>query len=71
LTGYTQEAIVPVTGEELVAGYRKEVAEMELLGSVVLVVAVVALFELAAAVWGVDSREGAGDDHQRSSEGGA
>jgi hypothetical protein len=44
---------------------------MEVLGSAVLVIAVVALFELAAAVWGVDSREGAGDDHQRSSEGGA
>jgi hypothetical protein len=44
---------------------------MELLGSAVLVIAVVALFELAAAVWGVDSRETAGDDHQRPSEGGA
>jgi hypothetical protein len=44
---------------------------MELLGSVVLVIAVVALFELAAAVWGVDSRQGPADDHQRPLEGGA
>ncbi len=39
---------------------------MEILGSLLLVLLVVALFELAAVVWGADSRQGVGDDHQRS-----
>jgi hypothetical protein len=44
---------------------------VELLGSVALVVAAVALFELASVLFGADSREGPADDHQRPSEGGA
>jgi hypothetical protein len=44
---------------------------VELLGSVVLIVIAVGLFEVAAVVFGADSREGAADDHQRPSEGGA
>jgi hypothetical protein len=43
---------------------------VELLGSILLVVIAVGLFELAAIVWGADSREGVGDDHRRQ-EGGA
>lgn len=38
---------------------------MEILGSLLLVLLVIALFELAAVVWGTDSRQGIGDDHQR------
>ena len=43
---------------------------MELIVAVVLVLLVVGLFEIAAAVFGVDSRDGATDDHQRHVEGG-
>lgn len=44
---------------------------MELLGSAALVLVAVALFEVAAVVFGSDSREHIGDDHQRQLEGGA
>jgi hypothetical protein len=39
---------------------------MEILGSLLLVLLAVALFELAAVVWGADSRPGVEDDHRRS-----
>jgi hypothetical protein len=39
---------------------------MEILGSLLLVLLVVALFELAAVLWGTDSRPGVDDDHRRS-----
>lgn len=43
---------------------------MELLISLLAVVAVVGLFDLAAVRFGVDSRDHVGDSHRRNSEGG-
>ena len=43
---------------------------MEILGSVVLIVLAIGLFELAAVVWGAEPRERVGDDHLRQPEGG-
>ena len=44
---------------------------MEAVVSIVLILVVIVLFELAAQIWGTDSRERVGDDHQRSLRGGA
>jgi hypothetical protein len=44
---------------------------MEILALVVMVIVAVLAFEVAAQVWGVDSREGFRDDHTRSTTGGS
>jgi nitrogen fixation-related uncharacterized protein len=44
---------------------------MEILALVVLVIVAVLAFEVAALVWGVDSREQFPDDHRRPTTGGS